>query len=308
MKFTHQIYLIIALTLLSISFTHMVFAQDDKTIPTIVSFDFSPKSVDTRYSAQTITFTAHFTDDLSGFDYGEVRFYSPSRQQILDATWYLSRIISGDKMDGTYVYTATLPQYAEAGTWQLDYFGVHDQVHNSKYWNLTDITQWGFPTQFQVTSLATPTATLTPIVTVTPTATLIATTTPTPSPTISPTATITPNVMPKITTVEYKQLRNENGTLSTKVAITVTFSQQAQVTRLLILSLDGKILATIDLNQPRQQAIDSQITVIYDFAQLGSIPVQFVAEGNGSKSEPSTPISIVLENNLAKIYLPVIMR
>ncbi|MBN1234526.1 MAG: hypothetical protein JW999_00575, partial [Methanotrichaceae archaeon] len=60
---------------------HTTCAQEDLVTPNIVSFDFSPKAVNTVDSAKEITVVAHLTDDMSGFSYLGASFSSPSRGQ-----------------------------------------------------------------------------------------------------------------------------------------------------------------------------------------------------------------------------------
>jgi hypothetical protein len=50
----------------------------DTTPPTLVDFSFDPTSVDVSIGSAEVTVSLHFTDDLSGFGYAGVYFYSPS--------------------------------------------------------------------------------------------------------------------------------------------------------------------------------------------------------------------------------------
>ncbi|NND73621.1 MAG: hypothetical protein HKN44_01310, partial [Ilumatobacter sp.] len=44
----------------------------------MADFTFDPTTVDISSGAASTTFTIRATDDISGFDYGVVRFYGPS--------------------------------------------------------------------------------------------------------------------------------------------------------------------------------------------------------------------------------------
>ena len=57
-------------------------ATGDTTPPTLTSFSFSPTTVDTSASAQTISITVHLSDDVAGVQYGEYSFAGPSNQYL----------------------------------------------------------------------------------------------------------------------------------------------------------------------------------------------------------------------------------
>ncbi|WP_449384945.1 DUF7035 domain-containing protein, partial [Candidatus Methanocrinis alkalitolerans] len=119
----------------------------------MLSFDFDPKAVDTSTSSQEITVTADFSDDLSGFDQGDIRFYSPSESQSIGAWFSSHNRISGDEIEGTYQYKIDLPQYSEQGTWKLSHMWLRDKVGNSKYLSGNEMAALGFPTEFEVESI-----------------------------------------------------------------------------------------------------------------------------------------------------------
>jgi len=125
----------------------------DTTAPNVASFDFDPKAVDTSTSSRQITVTADFADDLSGFDQGDIRFYSPSESQSIGAWFSYHNRISGNEIEGTYQYKIDLPQYSEPGTWKLSHMRVSDRVGNSKYLSGDEIAALGFPTEFEVESI-----------------------------------------------------------------------------------------------------------------------------------------------------------
>jgi hypothetical protein len=84
----------------------------DTTPPTLVDFSFDPTSVDVSTGSADVTVHLHFTDDLSGFGYAYVYFYSPSSGQYVD-TYF--NIESGTSLDGYAVGHLTIPQFSEAG-------------------------------------------------------------------------------------------------------------------------------------------------------------------------------------------------
>ncbi|MDD3524534.1 MAG: SdrD B-like domain-containing protein, partial [Candidatus Cloacimonetes bacterium] len=125
----------------------------DTTPPTIASFDFNPKAVDTSTSSQEITITARLTDDLSGFSQGYFRFQSPSKIQDVGLWFSSSERTSGNELDGSYERKITLPQYSEPGTWKLSSVELRDNVGNSKYISGVEVEALGIPTEFEVESV-----------------------------------------------------------------------------------------------------------------------------------------------------------
>jgi len=117
--------------------------------PSIITFDFDPKAVDTSTMSQEVTITAHLTDDLSGVDQGSVLFYSPSRSQSVGAWLSFNERTSGDEFDGIYRHKMTLPQYSEAGIWTLEYISIYDTVGNKKQLSYDEASALGFPISFQ---------------------------------------------------------------------------------------------------------------------------------------------------------------
>ncbi len=145
----------------------------DITPPQLVGFDFTPKQVNTTQSTQTIAFTAHITDDLSGVNGLNLSFQAPTTQQHLYVSFY-GTPTSGNMLDGTYQSDATLPAFSEQGVWHLSYASLADNLGN--YASLTEaqVVALGFPTAFfngpgtPPTFAPTPSATPSPTSTVTP--------------------------------------------------------------------------------------------------------------------------------------------
>lgn len=168
----------------------------DTTPPRLAGFDFTPKTVNTSGQAQTITFTAHITDDISGNLEGaghvsQLNFRSPSGQEILGASF--SRRTSGTPTDGVYTYAAVLPAGSQPGTWVLTYLSLTDTAGNTREMTNAQVAALGFPTSFSngaTTATATPTkpATATATPTQPPPASRTATAT---APALTPTASAT---------------------------------------------------------------------------------------------------------------------
>lgn len=144
-----KIALILALLLMPI-----VSAVSDTTPPSIVSFDFEPKVVDVTQSDQDITFTMQLKDDLSGV-YGawDAYFESPSGNQTTGVIFFDSNLVSGDKLNGTYVANTTILQYSERGKWHEFFLAGGDKAGNRiQINNEKEIEKLGFPTVIEVKS------------------------------------------------------------------------------------------------------------------------------------------------------------
>ena len=122
----------------------------DTSPPQVSSLSFGPNFIDTRLGSQPVTVTLGLTDNLAGVSYGYVFFYSPSGNQYHYAFFSPYYRIAGTALNGTYQFTFTMPQYSEAGTWQIrDVYSV-DNVNNSLYLNTAQVQAMGLPTQLVV--------------------------------------------------------------------------------------------------------------------------------------------------------------
>lgn len=117
-------------------------AQSDVTPPVLVSVTVEPAYIDTSQSAQTLTVTAHITDDLSGCpesDWCADFFFQPidgPDSQQRSNTWGYYNRIAGTATDGVYQATITLPRYSAQGEWRLTRFAIGDNVQNNCWWNI----------------------------------------------------------------------------------------------------------------------------------------------------------------------------
>ncbi len=104
---------------------------DDTSPPHVLSLSYEPYWADTSDAAQTITVTAHITDDLSGVKH-LWSHYSAERatlQQVLILMTETHRI-SGTALDGIYQTTFTLPQYSAYGRWVATDTCTRDYLDN----------------------------------------------------------------------------------------------------------------------------------------------------------------------------------
>ena len=150
-----QIFEVILLAVPVIAAPANLSAQSDTTPPQLVSFSFTPTSVDVSGGAQDVTITVQVTDDLSGFGSGSLEFLSPTGQHALSVGFgSYNTFVSGNALNGIYQAVMTVPQFSEAGTWNLVQFYLQDVVNNYSQASLpSDFTARGLPTQLQVASV-----------------------------------------------------------------------------------------------------------------------------------------------------------
>ena len=103
----------------------------DASPPQLESFVASPAVVDVTAGPATVTFTARFTDDESGFESADVVYVDPN---LLPPRIWLSidadYRVSGDALDGTYQVTDEVAQFSKAGVWTVIAFSMRDVADN----------------------------------------------------------------------------------------------------------------------------------------------------------------------------------
>ncbi len=122
----------------------------DTTPPKISSLSFGPNFIDTTMGSQPVTVTLGLSDNLSGVNYGWVYFTSPSGGQNQYAYFSSYNRIAGTATNGTYQYVFYMPQYSEAGTWQVSQIYAYDNDNNSLYLTNAQLQAMGLPTQLVV--------------------------------------------------------------------------------------------------------------------------------------------------------------
>ena len=126
---------------------------EDTEPPQLITFDFEPKVINTAHASQCVTVTMRLTDNLSGVDWGQIDFESPSGNQ-QQSRAYNSRdgLVSGDEHDGTYAVPVRWPQYSEMGPWRLVELRIEDRVGNVRLIGRSEMAALGFPTVLWVTT------------------------------------------------------------------------------------------------------------------------------------------------------------
>ena len=102
-----------------------LFAQDDITPPALTYFSFTPDSVDVTDSSAVINVTGGAIDDLSGINFVQANFMSPSGAQ---GEWVT--INFNESMSDTLTTQFTIDQYSESGEWYVHWVQVSDEVGN----------------------------------------------------------------------------------------------------------------------------------------------------------------------------------
>lgn len=125
-------------------------------LPYILDFSFTPTTINTTDSSQTVTVTVRAADPWRGVVDVEVRFKSlaggPLENQFVIVSLDGRHRISGDNKDGVYSAAVIFPQYSKAGTWQVFDVSVSDGGFYRRYYPTIDLNASGYVTQMQVIS------------------------------------------------------------------------------------------------------------------------------------------------------------
>jgi len=85
-------------------------SRDDTTPPELTYFTFSPDTLDVTDSSAVVEFTIGFEDDISGLEYLNIYFYSPSGGQYVYSGYWPPEPSLGD----TVTVPMTIEQFAES--------------------------------------------------------------------------------------------------------------------------------------------------------------------------------------------------
>ena len=111
----------------------------DNTAPQIESVSFSTTNVDTcKASTRTIDVSFNnLTDDISGIDYAYINYQSPSGNNSIGSSGWVSatEVLSKSSL----VAEMQFKEYAEAGDWTFNYMYVYDKAGNYKYYYRNDL-------------------------------------------------------------------------------------------------------------------------------------------------------------------------
>ncbi|MBK9171368.1 MAG: hypothetical protein IPM24_28480 [Bryobacterales bacterium] len=136
-------------------------SPSDTTPPTLFSFDYTPKFINTTEGFQFVTVRVQADDDLSGLLFGPttplasffesgINFRSPSGQQVRGyccSTWTL---VGGTPLNGTWEAQVFFPRFSEEGTWKVFQLQIKDAVRNMAHFNAADLEARMLPTELVV--------------------------------------------------------------------------------------------------------------------------------------------------------------
>jgi IPT/TIG domain len=132
--------------------TVQVESIEDEAPPAIAGFAITPGSVNVASSSQTVTVSAHITDDLSGVASASVQFESPNGKQVTTDVEFTK--VSGTETDGMYEATVTFNQFIQSGTWKVRDVDLRDNVGNEAGVSAAQLEAKGLPATVSVTSSA----------------------------------------------------------------------------------------------------------------------------------------------------------
>jgi len=126
-----------------------VTSDSDTSAPGLTAFSLSPSAVNVSASALPVTCSMALTDARSGVSAAGCIFLAPGQVQ----GWTCEEAVpsSGTPLNGTYECSVQIPQYAEAGTWEVTaYFG--DTAGNAIQVSPPALQAAGFGKEVVVTS------------------------------------------------------------------------------------------------------------------------------------------------------------
>jgi hypothetical protein len=105
----------------------------DETGPAIGNVTFSTTFVDTTSGPKNVAVTVTATDDLSGVNYMWLYLRTTASDQPGNQTFincFVSTLVSGTRLDGTFTGTCSFPQYTQSGNWFVYQSYAYDMVGN----------------------------------------------------------------------------------------------------------------------------------------------------------------------------------
>lgn len=121
------------------------------TPPTVLSLSFSPASINTTASSQSVTLTLTLADSPAGviFPAGnqldfDFQIMSPSGNQSQWLSTDEFTLTSGTPQNGTWAGTFTMPRYSEPGVWTIQQLLLQDAANNSENLDAVALQALGF--------------------------------------------------------------------------------------------------------------------------------------------------------------------
>lgn len=141
--------------ILTLIFFGALSASGDITPPVLVAASADRYQIDTAEGPQTITFTLHITDDLSGLNYVQLSFVHEDGYNTYRTcdSW----VKEPPSTDISRPCAVTFPQYSAEGRWVVFATYMEDRVGNRQEYRYSECTTWqeGRCLHYAYTSLAT---------------------------------------------------------------------------------------------------------------------------------------------------------
>ena len=126
-------------------------STEDIDAPSIRSYQLPTYTVDISNGNINLGSTAQITDDLSGFSWAEARWSAPTATQNISHIFGENNLTSGDNLDGNYSDTTVVNQFAERGSWTLDFMALGDEAGNYDYLSADELKDLGIQTTIELT-------------------------------------------------------------------------------------------------------------------------------------------------------------
>ena len=131
--------------------------------PTVLAASVSPSAIDVSSADQIVTFNLQVVDDIAGVGFAPcsgsqnfsgfaITLRSPSGAQNRYISNYGFALVSGNRANGTWRASLSMPRYSEAGRWTIQSLQVHDCAGNFRSMNATQIGAAGIQIGLDVTS------------------------------------------------------------------------------------------------------------------------------------------------------------
>jgi hypothetical protein len=131
--------------------TIQVESVEDEEPPKLAGLSLSSSTVNVAAAPQTVTVSAHITDNLSGFNHGSITFESPSGKQVTAEGSFTK--LSGSETDGSYEAAVTFERFIQSGSWKVRAVKLVDNVGNQADLSASQLEAKGLPASVKVVSV-----------------------------------------------------------------------------------------------------------------------------------------------------------
>jgi len=133
--------------LLIVIFAYSTYLKSqDVSAPELISFSVVPQVVDIGNGPGQVTISIEATDDLSGAHPIFAFYNQPNGSQTNSS----ATLVSGNRLDGVWEKTYTIPQFSQTGTGTIDPLRLCDMVGNCIDFDFQDLVDLGFDPDFEI--------------------------------------------------------------------------------------------------------------------------------------------------------------